>query len=64
MVQHCQATDLVNFLIGDESWFFLECRHYGIVSASHSEMTHGKDRRYNLTVKVHDFDQFVKFWNP
>jgi hypothetical protein len=29
LLQHCQATDFVNFLAADEWWFFLEYPHYG-----------------------------------
>jgi hypothetical protein len=39
--QHCQATDFVNFLTGDKSWFFLSILmivHYGVWAASRDEV--------------------------
>jgi histone-lysine N-methyltransferase SETMAR len=33
ILQHCQATSFVNFLTGDESWFFSEHLHYGVWAA-------------------------------
>jgi hypothetical protein len=35
--QHCQATDFVNVLTEDESWFLLEYPHHGIWAASRDE---------------------------
>jgi len=42
ILQHCQATDFVNFLTGDESWFFLEYPHYGMMSGPRPEMRYRK----------------------
>jgi hypothetical protein len=38
ILQHCQATDFVNFLAGDEWWLFLEYPHYGMVFGPRPEM--------------------------
>jgi hypothetical protein len=38
IAQHCQATDFVNFLSEDESWFLLEHPHYGIETESRDEV--------------------------
>jgi hypothetical protein len=38
ILQHCQATDFVNFLSEDESQFFLEHPHYGVWAASTDEV--------------------------
>jgi hypothetical protein len=38
ILQHCQATDFVNFLTEDESWFVLEYLHYGVWAASRDDV--------------------------
>jgi hypothetical protein len=38
ILQHCQATDFVDFLTGDESSFLLECPHSGVWAASREEV--------------------------
>jgi hypothetical protein len=38
ILQHCQATDFVNFLTGDELWLFLEHPHYVFWAASRDEV--------------------------
>jgi hypothetical protein len=42
ILQHCQATDFVKFLIGDELWFFLEYPHYDMMSGPRPEMNYQK----------------------
>jgi hypothetical protein len=37
ILQHCQATDFVNFLTGDESSFRLEHPQYGVWAESRDE---------------------------
>jgi hypothetical protein len=37
ILQHCQATDVVNVLSGHESWFFMQRLHYGTWVASRDE---------------------------
>jgi hypothetical protein len=38
ILQHCQATDFLNFLTGNESWLFLQDPHHGIWAASRDEV--------------------------
>jgi hypothetical protein len=38
ILQHCQATEFLNFLARDELWFFLECPYDDVWAASRDEV--------------------------
>jgi hypothetical protein len=62
--QHCQATDFVNLLTGDESWFFLKYSHYSTISGPRHETTDRKRRWQQLRLENAWSRSFDNFWNP